>query len=168
MLHSFHSPARVTGAIAGERLVSRAMVKGRNIWVGVLLAWLVPGLGHFYMKRFRHGAFYLVAIAATYTAGMLIAEGTAVNYTLHEYYFYCQLLAGPITFGLEFLRGGEAIYLADSISILRHQTGVVYAATAGVLNLIVICELYRRWAQPEAPGPADTMRVGASKGGGDA
>ncbi len=144
------------------------MAKGRNIWVGLLLGWLVPGLGHIYMRRARHGVFYMAAIAGIYLAGVLIARGTAVDFTLHEYYFYCQLLAGPITLGLEYLRGGEAIYLAENISILRHQTGVVYAATAGVLNLIVICELYRRWAQPQAPGPADTMRVGASKGEGDA
>jgi hypothetical protein len=144
------------------------MGQGRNIWFAVLLGWLLPGLGHFYLKRYVHGAIYLLAIGGLYAAGMLIAGGTAVNYTLHEYYFYCQLLAGPITFGLEYLRGGEAIYLGESISVLRHQTGVVYAATAGVLNLIAICELYRRWAQPEAPGPADTMRVGASREAADA
>lgn len=137
------------------------MVKGRNIWLGLVLAWLVPGLGHFYMKRLPHGALYFAAIAGLYVAGLLIAGGTAVNRDLHEWYFYCQAFAGPATFMLEALRGDEAVYLGETISILHHQTGVVYVATAGILNLIVICELYRRWAQPEAPGPADTMRQGA-------
>jgi hypothetical protein len=135
------------------------MVENRNIWLALVLGWLVPGLGHFYMKRMAHGALYFVAIAGLFAAGMLISHGTAVNYQLHPWYFYCQIFAGPVTFALESLRGGEAIYLGESISILRHQTGVVYAATAGILNLIVICELYRRWAQPEAPGPSDTMRA---------
>lgn len=145
------------------------MGKGRNIWVGLILGWLVPGLGHFYMKRLAHGALYCVAISGLYVAGMLIAGGTAVNRDLHEWYFYCQMFAGPVSIMLEAMRGDEAVYLGESISILRHQTGVVYVATAGVLNLIVICELYRRWAQPEAPGPADTMRQGAvAKEAGDA
>ena len=49
----------------------------------------------------------------------------------------------------------------EGMSIMAHQTGTVYAATAGVLNLIAICELYRRHVNPEEPGPADTMRVDA-------
>lgn len=126
----------------------------------MLLGWLVPGLGHFFVKRHLHGLFYFAAIGALYGAGLIISQGTAINYVLHEYYFYCQLWAGPVTLAIESLRGDESIYLGESISIMAHQTGVVYAATAGILNLIAICELYRRHVQPEAPGPADTMRVG--------
>jgi hypothetical protein len=141
------------------------MPKSSNIWLALLLGWLVPGLGHFYVRRHRHGLLYMLAIGGLYAAGLIIAQGTAVNYQLHEYYFYCQLFAGPITLSLEWLRGGDAIYLGESISILRHQTGVVYAATAGILNLIAICELYRRHALPNAPGPADTMRSDAVRKG---
>lgn len=135
-------------------------MKGRKIYFALLLAWLVPGLGHFFVRRHLHGLFYFAAIGALYGAGMIIAQGTAVNYTLHEYYFYCQFWAGPVTLVIEALRGNESIYLGENISVMAHQTGVVYAATAGILNLIAICELYRRNAQPDAPGPADTMRVG--------
>lgn len=135
------------------------MGKGRKIWLALALAWLVPGLGHFYLKRPLHGLFFLAAIGGLYAAGLIIAQGTAVNYTLHEYYFYCQMFAGPVTFVVEALRGKESIYLGESISVFAHQSGVVYVATAGILNLIAICELYRRWVQPDAPGPSDTMRV---------
>lgn len=140
----------------------------KSIWFALVLGWLVPGLGHFFMRRHRHGLIYLLAIGGLYAAGAIIAQGTAVNYQLHEYYFYCQLLAGPITITLEALRGNEAINLGESISIMRHQTGVVYAAAAGVLNLIVLCELYRRHTQPDAPGPADTMRADAVRKGANA
>lgn len=132
-----------------------------NIWFALVLAWLVPGLGHFYAKRRLHGLFYLTAIAGLYAAGLVISQGTGVNLDMHPAYFSCQIGAGPVTFVAESLRAPEAAYLGKGISILMHQTGTVYIAVAGVLNLIAICELYRRHARPEAPGPADTMRAGA-------
>jgi hypothetical protein len=135
-----------------------------NIWFALLLGWLVPGLGHFYAKRALYGLFYFSTVAGLYAAGMVISKGTAINATDHTAYFMCQILAGPITFAINALRHPEGIYLGKNISIMAHQTGVVYAATAGVLNLIAICELYRRHADPDAPGPSDTMRVDAITG----
>jgi hypothetical protein len=132
-----------------------------NIWFALVLGWLVPGLGHIYAKRYSYGVFYLGLIGGLFGAGMLISDGTAVNSTDHFWYFLCQLLAGPATIVVDFVRHPEGINLGESISILAHQTGVVYVAVAGVLNLISICELYRRHTHPEEPGPSDTMRADA-------
>lgn len=137
------------------------MTGNKRLWFALVLGWLLPGLGHFFLKRHAYGAFYLGVIAALVVAGIIISGGTAVNFDDHRAYFACQALAGPAVIGLEFLRGQESIYLAQNVSILNHQTGVVYVATAGVLNLISLCELYRRHARPEAPGPSDTMRADA-------
>lgn len=132
-----------------------------NIWFALVLAWLVPGLGHFYAKRMLHGLFYFLVISGLYAAGLIISDGTAVNATDHLAYFMCQILAGPITFGVESLRNPDSLSLGEGIGIMAHQSGTVYAATAGVLNLIAICELYRRHVNPDEPGPSDTMRVDA-------
>jgi hypothetical protein len=132
-----------------------------NIWFALVLGWLVPGLGHFYAKRHAYGAFYLLLIGGLFAGGMAISDGTAINSTDHFWYFLCQLFAGPATLAVEYLRHPEGIYLGESIGILAHQTGVVYVAVAGVLNLISICELYRRHTHPEEPGPSDTMRADA-------
>jgi hypothetical protein len=140
------------------------MAKGRNIWLGLLLGWFVPGLGHFYMRRAQYGLAYALAVGALVAGGLLISGGSAINSDLHFWYFLCQVLAGPTIITVDMLRGQDSIYLGETVSVLRHQTGVVYVATAGVLNLIVICELYRRNANPEAPGPSDTMRVDAITG----
>jgi hypothetical protein len=132
-----------------------------NIWFALLLGWLVPGLGHIYAKRRNYGAFYLLMIGGLFAGGMAISDGTAVNSTDHFWYFLCQVLAGPATLVVEYLRHPEGIYLGEGIGIMAHQTGVVYVAVAGVLNLISICELYRRHTHPEEPGPSDTMRADA-------
>ncbi|MBX3474630.1 MAG: hypothetical protein KF754_09630 [Planctomycetes bacterium] len=130
----------------------------RNIWFALFLGWMVPGLGHFFVKQHPRGLLYSVCICGLYAAGMLLSGGTAVNWDIHPWYFACQFWAGPITLALEYLRGPEAIFLGESIGILEHQTGVVWAAVAGALNLVTLGELYRRHSEPDAPGPADTMR----------
>ncbi len=134
------------------------MASKRNVWLALFLGWLIPGLGHLYFKRHAHGAVYLVLICGLYGAGVALSRGTAVNLDIHGAYFACQLFAGPITLGLEVLRGHEAINLGETVGVLEHQSGVVYAATAGILNLVTLAELFRRQQEPDAPGPADTMR----------
>jgi hypothetical protein len=136
----------------------------RNIWLALLLGWLVPGLGHFFMRRHVYGLIYAVAVGGLFAGGLLISGGSAINQDMHFWYFLCQLPAGPAVITVELLRGTDTVVLGETVSILRHQTGVVYVALAGILNLIVLCELYRRHANPEAPGPADTMRVDAVTG----
>jgi hypothetical protein len=63
------------------------------------------------------------------------------------------------------MRDRGDIGLGDSLAVLAHQSGVVYAAAAGVLNLIVLCELHRRHSMPSAPGPGDTIRQEAKPAG---
>lgn len=139
------------------------MTAPRNVWFGLVLGWLLPGLGHFYVKRPAHGALYLLCIGGLYAVGYAFSGGTAVNWDIHPWYFACQMFAGPITISLEYLRSPEGINLGETIGVLDHQTGVVYAATAGVLNLVALAELFRRHAAPDAPGPADTMRQQAQE-----
>jgi hypothetical protein len=40
--------------------------------VPVLLGWLLPGGGHFYLKRWNHGALLLFAVAGMFIFGLLM------------------------------------------------------------------------------------------------
>ncbi len=130
-----------------------------NIWFALFLGWLVPGLGHLYAKRANYAAFYFVCIGGLYVAGWVLSRGTSVNWDAHGTYFLLQMLATPMTLTLELLRDRGDIGLGESLPIIDHQSGTVYAATAGLLNLIVLCELHRRYMSPDAPGPGDTLRA---------
>jgi hypothetical protein len=130
-----------------------------NIWFALLLGWMLPGLGHLYARRAKYGAFYFVTIAGLYIAGWVLSRGSAVTWDAHGTYFLLQLLASPITLSLEFMRDRGDMGLGESLPILDHQSGTVYAATAGLLNLISLCELHRRHMAPDAPGPGDTLRA---------
>ena len=55
----------------------------RNPFIAGLLAWLVPGLGHYYQKRYHKALIFFLCIVPTFIAGCALAStaeaGTARN-----------------------------------------------------------------------------------------
>ncbi len=47
--------------------------------LAALLAWLVPGLGHFYQRRWAKGALFCVCILGTYIFGVVLGAGKVVH-----------------------------------------------------------------------------------------
>src|SRR5690606_21741899 len=50
----------------------------RNREVAALLAWLVPGAGHFYQRRHAKGSLFVVCILATWILGFALGGGHVV------------------------------------------------------------------------------------------
>ena len=107
-----------------------------------LLAWILPGAGHFYLGHWKRGLIFLVAIGATFWSGVAIG---AVRYTVDPHqrtaWFMAQLCTG--THGLAACFWGESARSntpapAASPSYRSSDTGVVYSGVAGLLNLLVI------------------------------
>ena len=56
---------------------------GNPIWAAVF-AWLLPGAGHFYQRRFPKGFLFLIVILSTYFAGLALGEGRVVYASLKK------------------------------------------------------------------------------------
>lgn len=69
----------------------------KNRRLAALLAYLVPGLGHFYQGRTAKGLLYLVSILGLYLVGFTIGEGRNV------YWSWINPLRDPDNFRLYFL-----------------------------------------------------------------
>ncbi len=50
----------------------------RTPWIAAVCAWVFPGAGHFYQRRYVKGCIFMVCILATYFAGLIMSEGHAV------------------------------------------------------------------------------------------
>ncbi len=50
----------------------------RNRALAALLAWLIPGAGHFYQRRFAKGSLFVVCILATWIFGFTLGGGHVV------------------------------------------------------------------------------------------
>ncbi len=79
--------------------MSRPMVKLKDPGFSALLAFLLPGLGHFYQRRIFKGILYSVCILGTFFTGLRIGHGQVVYFQWkpaenRTYAYLCQFWVG--------------------------------------------------------------------------
>lgn len=78
----------------GEDIV----VNLRDPYWAAVLAWVWPGAGHFYQRRFPKGCLFMVCILSTYFAGLALGEGRVVYASLKpndlRWQYFCQIGVG--------------------------------------------------------------------------
>ncbi len=108
----------------------------RSGFVAAALGWTIPGLGQVYVGRPLKGLLMLVTIGGLFALGLFLTGFTCVD---------------PYSYGLEFVAhmwiGGPtaaAYWLSRDIVLVEAQpyfeVGRLYAAVAGLLNLVAICD----------------------------
>jgi hypothetical protein len=70
----------------------------RDPILAACLAWLIPGAGHFYQRRWGKGGLFMVCILGTFFMGMWMGEGRVVyaswRHNDQRYAYFCQLGVG--------------------------------------------------------------------------
>ena len=131
-----------------------------------LLAWLIPGLGHLYQRRYAKGVLFLVCILSTYFFGLALGEGKVVyaswNQVERRWQFPLQLGVGlpaapAVVQSLAVRRGGDVPLFGglmdpprsqDELSEwhntlnIRFELGTLYTMIAGLLNILAIWDAY--------------------------
>ncbi len=131
-----------------------------------LLAWLVPGLGHFYQRRYAKGVLFFVCILGTYFFGLALGEGKVVyaswNQVERRWQFPLQLGVGlpaapAVIQSLAVRRGGDAPLFGGLMAPprsqeelsqwhselnIRFELGTLYTMVAGLLNILAIWDAY--------------------------
>jgi hypothetical protein len=123
--------------------VSKTEDKGDSAWIlAVILAWVVPGLGHWYLGRRQKAVVFLVLILGLFLAGWLMTDRRAVN-SVDTLPFAAQVLTGGVS--LVAAQVGQSLNEelgpTDLVSA-AYQSGTVYTLVAGLLNLLVILDAY--------------------------
>lgn len=106
----------------------------------IILAWLVPGLGHLYLRRYWRGLAFLVAIALMSLMGLVMGGK-----------IYPLQADNPLTF-LAFLSdlGNGLLYIISrflpvglgELERLSFEFGTAYLAGAGLLNYLVALDAW--------------------------
>jgi hypothetical protein len=162
--------------------MSQASVRLKNPLKAAFLAWLVPGLGHFYQGRIGKGILYSTCILGLFFFGLYLGEGSIVywrwvnpvsdpeNFRL---YYPGQFFVGLPAF-LAFIQGTLAALGLDPIlwgimdkpgpDIINGlhprlgklvEVGSVYTTVAGLLNIFAIFDAYEGPAYTDdEPAPA--------------
>ena len=76
------------------------VVELRDPYWAAFLAWLVPGAGHFYQRRFAKGLLFTICILTTFFVGLGLGRGRCVYASFRtndfRWQYMCQLGAGAV------------------------------------------------------------------------
>ena len=132
-------------------LPSQEVNSAVRVSVAGLLAWIIPGLGHFYLGDHARGLVLLVTIMVTFWSGVAIggAAGT-VNPHDRKLWFVAQVCTGGnalAAYGLT-KRIREDTSTSSKSYVPRcwmsADVGVHYTGVAGLLNLLIILDAVGR------------------------
>ena len=117
-----------------------------NIWLLPLVAaWLIPGAGHFLLKKTGRGALifasvFLMFLFGLFMRGMMFTPEKGADYltTLINYGgFICNLAAGAI-----YLLTAMFGYAQPDVPGDVHDYGTKFLVTAGLLNILAMVDTW--------------------------
>lgn len=110
----------------------------------VLLGWLVPGGGHFYLKRWNHGGLLAFSVLGMFVFGLMMRgrmfdpEGGSLFNTIVTYGGYIADLASGLPYFLTVWLGYAQPYLAHP----QADYGTKFLVCAGLLNILAMVDAY--------------------------
>lgn len=162
----------------------------RNRYLAAFLAWLIPGAGHFYQRRYFKAGVFFLCVSSSFLIGLLVSGMNCVyaswNETEKRWQFVPQVAVGlptmpaviqgwrsrggnpPLWNG--FMSGPKGV---DDLDRWNKETasgfdmGTLYTMVAGLLNILVIFDAYAGPLPPPRPkkSPNDDDQTGDSKSG---
>jgi len=107
-----------------------------SLWLVIvgLLAWAIPGAGHFLIKERRRAVIVFVTITATFMAGIYIGSIGVIDSVGAKPWYLAQIMASPaVKLISQVTRDGQYPSYGKPFDI-----GQIYTAIAGMLNLLCI------------------------------
>ena len=121
------------------------MQKSKNIVIAVVLAWLIPGAGHYYLEKKGKAIVFFALLTLTFLSGMAMANFRNVSFR-EPLYFFAYFWLGSITI--------IAFCTTMNFSIVpifypyAYQLGCLYSTVASILNIFLILHVLHLAARP--------------------
>ena len=130
--------------------------------LAAILAWLVPGAGHFYLGLRKRAVLLFIAIELTFFIGLYIGTLRIVNPAQSMFWFLAQILTGLNTIvAYLFSTTLPNLYPGSKETVIydwSYNMAVLYTVVAGLLNLLAVLDTIVRAGRAnidQAPSPAD-------------
>lgn len=134
-----------------------ATATARSTAVAAVLAWMVPGLGHWYLGCRDRAIIFFVTIVVTFWGGVALGGvRSTMNIRENQAWFAAQLCAGPQSIVALMWSRSVPSSLATEASYPAVDIAVVYTGIAGLLNLLVLIDAISRAEADPAPSGAST------------
>ena len=99
-----------------------------------LLAWLVPGAGHFVLKEKKRAIIIFATIVLTFCAGIYAGSIGVIDPVGAWWWYVAQIMNSPMVAVLGHLTAGGAYPVYGR----PNEIGQIYTSIAGMLNLLCI------------------------------
>lgn len=116
-------------------------VAARSPYLAMALAWLVPGLGHYYLGRRRTAAAFAVIVVVTFVAGLSF-QGRLYSIEQGQ---PLTILATFAVWGAGLLNIAARLFSENpggTILSVTYEYGCAYLLTAGLMNLLLILDAW--------------------------
>jgi hypothetical protein len=114
-------------------------------WLPVVgLAWLIPGGGHFLLKRTWRGAILFSSVLFAFLIGLL-TRGTLFQPQTGDLFttlIYCGGFVGNLSSGIFYLLTVWMGYAQPDIAGHVHDYGTKFLVAAGLLNILAMVDAY--------------------------
>jgi hypothetical protein len=121
--------------------MSSAAAAASRRWIAVALAWLFPGLGHFYLGKKRTSLVYAAVVTATFLIGLSF-QGRLYSVEAGQ---PLSILATFAVAGTGLLNLAARV-LSDNpggaVLSVTYEYGCAYLLTAGLMNLLLMLDAW--------------------------
>jgi hypothetical protein len=116
-----------------------------SVWAGpVIVGWLIPGGGHFLLKKRGRAALLLVSVTMMFTFGLLMRgamfhpeKGDLLTTVINYGGFVSNLSAGAL-----YLLSTMLGYAQPDVAGHVHDYGTKFLVTAGLLNVLAMVDAF--------------------------
>jgi hypothetical protein len=106
-----------------------------------LLAWIVPGAGHLYLRRIDKGLIFLGGIGALFLLGLGMDSRLDLSLGLDDLLASLFSLA-QMAIGVPYFVARALGYETGIVTSVTYEYGNTFTAVAGLLNILVVLDAY--------------------------
>ena len=118
---------------------TRSVEKGTLVFL-CLIAWLVPGAGHLWLRRTRKGLVFLVVLPLMFATGLWL-EGRVFPFEGSQPLVALASIA-DLGVGMAYIIARAAGYGAGRVVAVTFEYGSSFLIVSGLLNFLVILDVY--------------------------
>ncbi len=125
---------------ASTPLAAPAPLPAAQLVMAVALAWLVPGLGHIYLKRVARGLIFFVLVVLAAVIGCML-QGNLYRPITGQPLTYLATL-GSMGMGIPYFVLRYGMHYEGAQEAVGFEYGTAFLLTAGLMNLLLVLDAW--------------------------